>query len=240
VSKRGQNLAAIVTEPIRARQPEPGFFDAVQELAREAGALVIADEITMGFRLRCGGAHELFGLRPDLAIFAKGMSNGFPMSAVIGRAEVMQAAQATFISSSYWTDRVGPTAALAAIAKMRANDIPAKLAAAGQAIKAGWAGISERTGLELSIDGVDALPSFAIGCGNPLAAKTLFIQEMLDRGFLATGAVFVTAAHTADKIGEYLAACEEAFVAVRKAIVAGTVSERLRGPVAHGGFHRLT
>ncbi|MGH8046934.1 MAG: aminotransferase class III-fold pyridoxal phosphate-dependent enzyme [Chthoniobacterales bacterium] len=239
IAKHGDRLAAIVTEPIRAKPPEEGFFAGVQQLAKDTGALVIADEITMGFRLRCGGAHELFGLQPDIAIFAKGMSNGFPMAAVIGRAEIMQAAQATFISSSYWTDRIGPVAALACIAKLRANDIPAKLAVTGRRIREGWAGISQRIGLPLAIDGVDPLPSFTIDCNDPLAAKTLFVQEMLDRNFLATGAVFVTAAHTEEKVADYLVACEAAFAAVREALDAGAVKKNLRGPVAHGGFHRL-
>ena len=240
VAEHGARLAAVVTEPIRARPPEPGFFAEVQKIARDAGALVIADEITMGFRLRCGGAHALFGLEPDVAIFAKGMSNGFPMAAVIGRAAVMEAAQATFISSSYWTERIGPTAALACIRKLRAENVPARLAATGLRIKAGWKELSATRGLPVTIDGVDPLPSFAVQCDDPLAAKTLFIQEMLDRGFLATTAVFVTAAHDEEKLGEYLAACAEAFGAVKRALDAGSVRERLRGPVAHGGFHRLT
>jgi len=240
VEKYGDRLAAVVTEPIRATPPEEGFFPAVQALAREAGALVVVDEITMGFRLRCGGAHELFGLRPDIAVFAKGMSNGFPMAAVIGREGVMEAVQETFVSSSYWTDRIGPTAALACIRKLRDQNIPDRLAAAGRRMKQGWREIGERTGLALTVDGVDPLPSFSIGCDDPLAAKTLFIQEMLDRGFLATTAVFVTAAHLEAPVTEYLAACEEALSVVRDAVESGGIGERLRGPVAHGGFHRLT
>jgi len=240
VAEHGARLAAVVTEPIRSRPPEQGFFSEVQKIAREAGALVVADEITMGFRLRCGGAHALFGLEPDLAIFAKGMSNGFPMAAVIGRAEVMEAAQETFISSTYWTERVGPTAALACIRKLREENIPARLAATGLRIKAGWRDLSATSGLPLTVDGVDPLPSFAVQCNDPLAVKTLFIQEMLDRGFLATTAVFVTAAHDEEKVGKYLTACAGAFGAVKRALDADSVRDRLRGPVAHGGFHRLT
>jgi len=108
-------LAAIAMEPIRNQQPEPGFLEAVRKLADKTGAVLIFDEVSAGFRMNSGGSHLLLGVEPDMAAFAKAISNGYPMGAVIGKKNIMNAVQDTFISSTYWTDRIGPAAAMATI-----------------------------------------------------------------------------------------------------------------------------
>src|SRR5581483_11811396 len=127
----GEDLAAIVMEPTRNVDPAPGFLEGVRERADRRGVPLVFDEISAGWRLCLGGAHRLYGVAPDLAVFAKAMSNGFAMGAVIGRREVMQAAQDSFISSTYWTEGIGPAAALAAVSKMKRIDVPAHLARLG-------------------------------------------------------------------------------------------------------------
>src|SRR5512136_215358 len=119
IDRHDGSLAAVVMEPIRDHEPVPGFLEEVQELAAAAGALLVVDEVSAGFRLNTGGAHLVYGIRPDIAVFAKGMSNGYPMAAIIGTGEAMSAAQETFVSSTYWTERIGPVAALATIDKYR-------------------------------------------------------------------------------------------------------------------------
>ena len=117
VAKHESELAAIVMEPIRDQAPPPGFLEGVRKTASAIGAVLIIDEVSAGFRLITGGAHLRFNLEPDMAVFAKAISNGYPMAAIIGRSAVMEAAQNTFISSTYWTERIGPVAALATIRK---------------------------------------------------------------------------------------------------------------------------
>src|SRR5205823_11104627 len=112
--------------------PEPGFLASVRRLADDTGAVLIVDEISAGFRLNTGGAHLLFGLEPDIAVFSKAIGNGYPMAAIIGKSDVMEAAQRTFISSTYWTERIGPTAALATIRKHRAHDVASHLIRIGK------------------------------------------------------------------------------------------------------------
>ena len=124
VSQHGGDLAAVIMEPTRSVDPEPGFLEGVRALCDESGAAFVLDEISMGWRLILGGAHRKYGVEPDIAVFAKAMSNGHAMGAVIGRASVMQAAQETFVSSTYWTEGVGPTAAIATIQKMQRIDVP--------------------------------------------------------------------------------------------------------------------
>ncbi len=131
-------LAAIILEPVRDHRAGPGFLAGVRKIADENDAVLIADEVSSGFRLRTGGAHLLHGMKPDIAVFAKAMSNGFPMAAIIGRENVMQAAQDTFISSTYWTEGVGPVAALATIAKYERCTVPDHLVRTGNAIQKGW------------------------------------------------------------------------------------------------------
>ena len=240
VAEYGDRLAAIITEPIRSVSPTPEFLDALQSARVRTGAALVLDEITMGFRLTLGGAHRLYGLEPDIAVLAKAMSNGHPMGAIIGREATMKAAQDTFISSTSWTERVGPAAALATIHKLREQDVAKQLGATGQRIKEGWRSAAEKSGLPIDIGGVDPLPNFSIRCADPQAVRTLYTQEMLDRGFLAIPAVYVTAAHRPELVESYLSAAASAFEVIAHALDHGGVLARLRGPVAHKGFERLT
>ena len=117
VNREGTTLAAIVMEPIRNEEPAPGFLERIRELADASGAALIFDEITAAFRLNCGGSHLILGVEPDVAVFSKALGNGYPMAALIGRQTVMEESQSTFISSTNWTERIGPVAALATIEK---------------------------------------------------------------------------------------------------------------------------
>ena len=119
VDMHGSDLAAIVMEPVRGHEPAPGFLAAVRDTAEGAGAVLVFDEVTSGLRLNTGGVHLTYGVHPDVAVFAKALGNGFPMPAVIGIGAVMGEAQRSFVSSSYWTERVGPAAALATLRQRR-------------------------------------------------------------------------------------------------------------------------
>ena len=240
VEAHGPELAAIVMEPLRDAAPAEGFLGEIRALATGSGAVLVIDEITAGFRLNTGGAHLLFGLEPDIAVFAKAMSNGFPMAAVIGRAEVMEAAQSSFISSTYWTDRVGPAAALATIRKHRRCDVPRHLIRVGTMVQDGWRAAAERTGVAVHVSGIAPLGHFAFTGEQARAAMTLFTQLMLVRGFLANQAFYATFAHQDAHVEAYLEAVEAAFATVGNALRDGDLAARLAGPVAHAGFERLT
>jgi glutamate-1-semialdehyde 2,1-aminomutase len=240
VTQNRNELAAIVMEPIREHEPQPGFLDQVRAIAAEIGAVLIFDEITAGFRLTSSGAHLLYGIEPDLAVFAKAISNGYPMAAIIGRGEVMQAAQQTFISSTYWTDRIGPVAALATIRKHQRCQVAQHLIRMGELIQVGWQIAAERAGLPIEVSGLKPLSHFTFKGENSQAAQTLFTQLMLERGFLATKVFYATYAHQDEHIESYLAAVEDSFVVVAQALEQGSLSKMLKGPVAHTGFRRLT
>jgi glutamate-1-semialdehyde 2,1-aminomutase len=148
VSEHGRELAAIVMEPTRGQEPEQEFIKGVRRLADQTGAVLIFDEISAGFRLTTGGAHlALFEIRPDMAVFSKALGNGYPIAAVIGIERVMQSAQGTFISSTNWTERIGPVAAIATIKKHRDLNVAKHLIALGEMVQKGWRNLAERHGL---------------------------------------------------------------------------------------------
>lgn len=240
VSERGHELAAIVMEPIRSVEPEPGFLENVRKLADSCGAALIVDEVSAGLRMNTGGAHLLYGLEPDMAVFAKALGNGYPMAAVIGNSSVMQAAQKTFISSTNWTERIGPCAALATLKKHRELDAGKKLVSLGRAVQKGWLELAVRHGLELKVGGIAPLSHFSFETEQPQEVKAYFVQLMLARGFLASTLFYAMYAHTDENVSAYLVAADEAFGEIAAALAEGRVADRLRGEPAAVGFGRLT
>jgi len=240
VKECGRELAAIVVEPVRREEPLPGYLEGIRRLSDETGAVLIVDEVSAGFRLNTGGAHLLYGLEPDMAVFAKAMSNGYPMAAVIGKNHVMEAAQATFISSTYWTERIGPSAALATIRKHSRENVPAHLIRIGARVQAGWRESAGRTGLAVNVGGIAPIGHLGFQHEQSQAIHTLFTQMMMEKGFLASKAFYATYAHQDRHVDDYLLAVDDVFIHLAETIDKGTVMESLKGPVAHTGFHRLT
>lgn len=111
IAAYGKDLAAIVMEPIRSEAPGGNFLQQVRALADETGAVLVVVEISSGFRMNTGGAHLLFNLEPDIFVFSKALSNGYPIAAVFGKSKVRSAVPDTFVSSTMWTERIGPVAA---------------------------------------------------------------------------------------------------------------------------------
>ncbi|MDP6561555.1 MAG: aminotransferase class III-fold pyridoxal phosphate-dependent enzyme [Candidatus Peribacteraceae bacterium] len=240
IKEHGKDIGVISMEPIRNFDPADGFLERVREIANEIGAVLIFDEVSAGFRICCGGAHLTFGVNPDIAVYAKGMSNGYPMAAIIGVQDVMSSAQDTFMSSTYWTERIGPAAALATIKKHRSNNVHEHLIAMGTLVQDGWKMAAEKAGLDISVSGMKPLGHFSIEGDESNAAKTYFVQEMLEHGFLASNSFYATYAHTKDHVEKYLSAVEEVFAAVANALDDGSLLSLLKGPEAHKDFHRLT
>jgi glutamate-1-semialdehyde 2,1-aminomutase len=233
-------LAAIIMEPYRSVAPIPGFLEGVREVARQTGAILIFDEVTSGFRACPGGLHLTLSVEPDIAVFAKGMSNGYPMSAIIGRGETMSAAQDTFISSTYWTERIGPVAACATISKFRKQRVHEHLMRIGQNVQEGWKMSAEEAGLPIHIDGIPPLSHFSIDTEESNSVQTFFTQSMLERGFLASNTFYATYAHTNDHVRPYLEAVTDVFADCARLLKEGSLQSALRGPIVHSGFQRLT
>lgn len=240
IKKYSGKIAAVVMEPIRDHYPAEGFLEIVRDEVHRQGGVLVFDEVSAGFRLCCGGAHKYFGIEPDIITIGKALSNGYPMAAVVGRSDVMQVAQDTFISSTYWTDKVGLAASLATIKKYQDNDVEKHLDKMGARVKKGWQEAADTAGLEVHISGINPLGHLEFCYENGLAVKTLYTQEMLKRGFLANTAFYASYAHTEEIVDKYIEETKEVFAIIKKAIDENGVEDYLEGPVCHSGFQRLT
>jgi glutamate-1-semialdehyde aminotransferase len=240
VDKYNSKISAVVMEPIRNYYPEAGFLETIRETTKNSGIVLIFDEVTSGWRLNPGGAHLKLGVEPDIVVFAKAISNGYPMAAVIGNSEVMSVTQETFISSTSWTERIGPVAALATIDKLKEKNVPEHLANVGKEIQQGWKRLAQKHNLNVTISGIYPLGHFAFEYRNPMVLKTLFTQLMLEKGFLATTAFYASYAHKEEHVQGYLEAADSAFKFIAESIKEGQSEKYLKGPVCYGGFERLT
>src|SRR4051794_4951461 len=211
VAEHGERLAAIVMEPVRSSDPVPGFLKGIRALADRCGAALIFDEVTAGFRINSGGSHLVYGVDPITAVFAKALGKGFPTTAIIGRESVMDAAQETFISSTAWTERVGPVAALATLRKHRDQNVPRHLVRIGTLIKKGWEEAANSNELPIHVSGMAPLGHFGFELPDAQEVKTLFTQMMLDKGIFATGSFYAMFAHTDEHVDRYLEAVSQVF-----------------------------
>ncbi len=235
------DIGVIVMEPLRHKGPQNDFLLKVQRIAKKIGAMLIFDEVTSGWRFFYGGVHMRHKVFPDIAVFAKGMGNGFPIAAIIGRANVMQAAQKSFISSTNWTERVGFAAALATIKKMKAKKVQAHLWKTGAALAKGLQVLAKKHGILLAIEGLSPLLHLSFEYGKEsMAIRTLFTQEMLKKNILASDGIYVSYAHTKEHVQTYLKAVDEVFSLLKNAITKHKVQKLLEGPVAQSKFARLT
>ena len=232
-------IAAIIMEPVHSDEPKDDFLQQVRALATAHGALLVFDEITIGWKLCYGGAHLKYKVNPDMAIFGKAIANGHPMAAIIGTKEVMQAAQTTFISSTFWTDRIGPTTALATLKKMKKVNLPKHLLKISTKVRKIWNDAAKKHGLEIKTAEVPIILTFTIVGEDSQEAKTLFVQEMLRRGILANNIFYASYAHNDQHLKQYEKAVDKVFGIIAKARKDGGIKKHLLGPVAHNGFQRL-
>jgi len=240
LDESGDRLAAVIMEPCRHHDPDPGFLEFVRDGAHRYGTLLIFDEITVGWRLHYGGAHLKFGVDPDMALFAKALGNGHPIAAVIGAREAMDGAHSSFISSTYWTESLGPAAALATLHKMQKINVPAHVAHIGSMVLDLWHRHADKHSLPVVAgDGYPCLAHFHFEHELAEELRTLYTQLMLGRGFLAGTSIYPTLAHTDEIVALYGEAIDAVFGEIAAALAAGEAKARLRGPVAHSGFRRL-
>jgi glutamate-1-semialdehyde 2,1-aminomutase len=183
--------------------------------------------------------HLKYGVEPDMAMFGKALGNGYAIAATIGRRSVMEAAQSTFISSTFWTERIGPTAALKTLDVMERERAWVRVTATGLELRRRWQELADRHGLSISHNGLPALTGFAFQSPQALAYKTLISQEMLKKGYLAATSCYTSLAHTRDVIEPYLDALDEMFALIAECEAGRPIEDLLDGPICHAGFKRL-
>ena len=232
-------VGVIYMEVQRSDPPAPGFLEGVRALATKHGAVLVFDECTSGFRRPMGGMHLHYGVDPDIATFGKTLGNGYAINAIIGRTEVMQAAQTTFISSTFWTERIGPTAALATLAAMTEEDAPARVHQIGVNVQRRWQEAATSAGLAITVGGLPALANYTVTGLDPLLVKTYVTGRLLDLGFLGGMSVYASIAHTDAVLDQYFEAVATIMGELAPLDDAGLLG-LLPDGVAQGGFARLT
>ena len=241
MAKHRGKIAAVVMEPIRNDWPKDNFLQKIREATEKEGIVLVFDEVSAGFRLCSGGSHRVLGVNPDIAVFAKGMTNGYPLTAIVGRHDVMDAAQGTFISSTFYTERVAFAATLKSIEVYERERVWEKQSEYGRLIQEGWKAKADEAGLDLEIGGILPMSHFAVkGSESPLVYKTFVTQEMLKRGYLASNSFYTSNAHSPEIIEKYLSDIGEVFMQIKSLMDAGiSVESRLPGGVCQSGFGRL-
>ncbi|MDE2427258.1 MAG: aminotransferase class III-fold pyridoxal phosphate-dependent enzyme [Burkholderiales bacterium] len=233
------DIGVIKMEVVRNKGPENNFLHRVRELATKKGIILIFDECTSGFRQCNGGLHKLFGVEPDMAMFGKALGNGYAITATIGRREIMEAAQSTFISSTFWTERIGPTAALKTLEVMEKTKSWETITDIGNYMRDGWQKLADKHDLKIGHFGLPALTGFSFESSNALAYKTYMTQEMLKKGYLASTVFYACTEHTVDIVDTYLEQLDPIFSKIKQFENGLNVNDFLDGPVCHGGFKRL-
>lgn len=236
---KNHDIGIIKMEVSRNQKPENAFLEKVRCLATDRGIILIFDECTSGFRRTFGGLHKLYGIEPDMAIFGKALGNGYAITATIGRREIMEAAQTTFISSTFWTERIGPTAALKTLEVMERTQSWEQITLTGRKISQEWKRLAKKHGLDIQLFGLPSMPTFGFQSADSLAYKTLITQEMLAKGYLAGTSTYVCTEHTPEVVSAYIEALDPVFGLIRECEDGRDVSFLLKGPQCHNGFKRL-
>jgi glutamate-1-semialdehyde aminotransferase len=235
------DVGVIVIEGARYDFPTQAFLNEIQTVARERDIVIVVDEITSGWRMTDGGVYKLNGFDPDIVVYGKAMGGGFAISAVVGRYEVMNEAQNTFISSTFWTEKVGFVAALKTIEILTRDKVWEHLIRIGTRIGEGWLRLAKKHDLKLHITYFKPLITMKLEYDNlNNSILTLFTQEMLKRGYLAAASVYVSSAHTDTIVDEYLGHVDEVFGIISEAIRSNTVVKSLKTKVRSDSFSRLT
>jgi len=237
---KNHEIGVIKMEVQRNAPPKDGFLEKVRKLATEKDIILVFDECTSGFRQTFGGLHKKYAIEPDLAIFGKALGNGYAISACLGREDFMQAAQETFISSTFWTERIGSVAALKTLEVMEKEESWVKITEIGNNITNRWKDLAQKYELKINTWGIPALSGFSFDSPNALPYKTLITQEMLKKGFLAADCVYSCIEHTSKIVDCYFEAIDPIFSIIKECEEESrNIHSILDGPICHSGFKRL-
>jgi glutamate-1-semialdehyde 2,1-aminomutase len=233
-------IGVIKMEVVRNFGPEDNFLQKVRDLATKNNIVLVFDECTSGFRETFGGIYKKFGVEPDVAMFGKTIGNGYALTAVVGRRNIMEAAQKTFISSTFWTERIGPTAALKTLEVMERIQSWDLITQAGIKMQNGWNEVAKNNGISISISGIPSLSTYSFNSDNALKYKTIITQEMLKKGFLASTNFYASTAHSNSDFELYFEALNDVYKVISSCEEKSlNIDYLLEGPVCHSGFKRL-
>jgi len=237
---KNNDIGVIKMEVVRNFGPEDNFLHKVRELATRNNIVLIFDECTSGFRETFGGIYQKYKVEPDMVMYGKTIGNGYALTAVVGKRSVMEAAQSTFISSTFWTERIGPVAALETLNEMERVKSWEVITENGKKMQEGWKNLASLHNLKITLAGIPALSTYTFNSKEALSYKTLISQEMLKKGILASTNFYASTAHTNDEFEIYFNVLDEIFKKISKCEVGEIqIEDLIKGPICHSGFKRL-
>jgi len=238
---KGKDIGAIVIEGARYDFASEDFLQSIKKIADEKNAIIIFDEITSGWRMNCGGVFKNYNnFEPDIAVFGKAMGNGYAISAVVGKRDIMDSAQDTFISSTFWTERVGFAAALETINQLEKFQVHKNLIKTGDFISKEWNSLFSKHGLDVKTTDFLPLITFKPNYGS-LNNKilTYISQEMLKMGYLSANSIYVSNSHSERIVQDYLVCLDKVLKNLSYCIKYRTLDASLETRVREFGFERL-
>lgn len=231
------NIGAVIMEVSRNEPPKKNFLESVRKLTKNKHIVLIFDECTSGFRETFGGLHLKYKINPDIATFGKALGNGYAVNAVLGTDSIMNYVNSTFISSTFWTERIGSVAGLKTLEvmeKIKSWDIISSL---GKKVKENWAHLAKKNNIKLKIQGLSSLPRFDFVNENNLYYKTYISQEFLKRKILASNSMYMCTEHKAKILDDYFNILDSIFFKINKSIKDKIIpKELLSGPVCISGI----
>ena len=210
-----KNIGIIKMEVMRNIEPQNNYLQKIRKLCNEKKIILIFDECTSGYRENMGGIHLRFKVNPDMAIFGKALGSGYAINAIIGKKKIMQKAENTFISSTFWGERIGYTAALSSINEFKRLNVFKHIQDNGKLIKSIWLDLSKKHNIKIKIMGSNAIPSFEF-YNDHSKRKTFVTQEMLKNKILATNMIYITILHNKTNIKKYIKILDKAFYDISK------------------------
>ena len=236
---KNKNIGIVKMEVYRSKPPSKEFLETIKYLKRKHKFILIFDECTSGFRETFGGIHQKFNIFPDICVFGKALGNGYGITAIVGKKNIMDNAQKTFISSTFWTERVGPTAALKTLEIMEKIKSWEIISKKGKLFKKKLIDLGLKYELPLNVFGSDGIPAFSFNSKNNLKYKTFITQEMLKSNILASNVIYICTKHDLKNFNDYFNSLDNIFSKISDCEKGKSIDRLLKSPICHTTFQRL-
>ena len=236
---KNNDIGVIIMEVSRNYLPENDFLKKVRDLANKNKIVLIFDECSSGFRETFGGIHLKYGVNPDICMFGKALGNGYAITSIIGKRKIMNKASDSFISSTFWSERIGYVAGCKTLETMKKEKSWEYISKLGKELKEDWINLGKKYELPIEINGIDALPSFYIKSKKFLEYKTFISQEMLKQNYLCSTAVYISTAHNRKILKDYIKKIDKVFLKIKECEDGKSIKKLLDGPVCRSQFKRL-
>ena len=232
-------IGVICMEVMRNDYPKDNFLQKVRQIANKKNIVLVFDECTSGFRKNYGGLHLNFKVNPDIAIFGKALGNGYAITSIIGKRSVMETAQKSFISSTFWTERIGPAAAIETLNQMKKLKSWKVIDSNGKYIMKNWQKLAKNYGFQIEVKGLPALCSFTFKSKNNDKYKALITQDLLKKGFLASNSVYSSISHKRSIVDKYLEELDKVFQKIQNCENGNNINKYLKFKIPQKKFERM-